>query len=121
MGTLQVYIVITHLANAGPYQDPTSTGLGLERFGALRHLDMQSVCGEAPLHFYLETQADKLIDKLHHLALQPAAVRQLAALSGTLQTLCLMYHEDLPDHMVRSCHAFVTRLLLADQRGLGPT
>ena len=82
---------------------------------------MQSVCGEAPLHFDLETQADKLIDKLHHLALQPAAVRQLAALSGTLQTLCLMYHEDLPDHMVRSCHAFVTRLLLADQRGLGPT
>ena len=72
-----------------------STSYGLERTGALSHLDMQSVCGNAGIH------GKGLESQLTRLALQPAAVAKLAALSGTLQTLRLAYYEDVPYHIVR--------------------
>ena len=93
------HIWIAHLAHAGPCLAPTSIPLGLARFSALGHLDMQSVCGEAPLEF--EGKLYPGLDRnLTRLALQPAAVKQLGVLAGILQTLRVVYYEDVPDSKV---------------------
>ena len=84
---------MTRLVPADAQLKPMSTGLGLERFKALRHLDMQSVCGEAPVLFEVPTYERRQEWRLSRLALPPAAVRQLTALSGSLQTLRLAYDE----------------------------
>lgn len=73
---------------------PISTGLGLERFGALRHIDMESVCDDDVLHSALVSPEVRRQAMYPRIALQPAAVKQLAALSGTLQTLRLAIVED---------------------------
>ena len=44
-------------------------------------------------------------------AVHVAAVKQLAALAGTLETLRLVYHEDVPDKVVRILQACMTALL----------
>ncbi len=94
------------MGHAGYSLAPTSVGYGLERFGALSHLDMQSLGGKTwPWNEGLESQ-------LTRLALRPAAVAKLAALSDTLQTLRLAYYEDVPYRMVRLYRVGLTGLLL---------
>ncbi len=100
-------------AHAGLDLAPMSIGCGLERFSALRHLDMQSVCGDGPLQFEVHSiHHGRLNLKLRRLALQPAAVKQLATLAGTLQTLRLVYHEDVASSVVRVQKACMAYLLL---------
>ena len=97
------------VAHAGPDLAPITISYGLERFGALCHLDMQSACGEDTLHIDGDPAFDRRLDlKLKHLALQPAAVKELAALAGTLQTLRLVYIEDVPGYFVRLSRACMT-------------
>ncbi len=73
---------------------PMSTALGLERFSALRQLDMQSVCDEDAAHGALVLTTMRERARMPLLSLKPAAVRQLAALSGSLQKLRLGFIEN---------------------------
>ena len=62
----------------------------------------------------------RLEEKLKRLGLQQAHVKQLAALSITLQTLRLVYEEDVPKHTVRSwsaSHPFVAVLTSPGMQG----
>ena len=125
MGDLENYSRISNVAHAGFCSIPTFTGLGLERFGALRHLDLQSVCGGAPVQL-TPVFNGALEAELCRLALQPPAVEELANLAGTLETLRLVYCEDVPDPIVRLTRACLTALLLCcapdihPQAQLGP-
>ena len=73
---------------------PISTELGLERFGALRQLDMLSVCDEDAVHSALLSPGARRQALHPRITLWPAAVEQLAKLSGSLQKLRLAFVED---------------------------
>ena len=71
---------------------PASLDMGLERFGALCHLDLQSVCG-TPVYFEVPSFRPWQDPYRSRCTFPRSAVRHLAALSGSLQTLRLQYDE----------------------------
>ena len=96
------------VAHAGQRPAPTSM-LGLERFGALRLLDMQPVRSKARASFQVTTF--HVEEQRMRLAMQPAALKELTALSGNLQTLRLVYYEDVPNQTVSLLQASHAALL----------